>query len=244
MALEYSLEGNKDLLLNDKVVSPELPSFVVELPSNGVFYKNRQKSIKCTNLNIGQVRQLESADKIKDRSNREREIANIIGRSIGDFNVFDLTYPDFVFLLYWMRLNSFKNTPYTINWSYAPEGQEEVKQCISLIKTSNFDIKSCEVMASPEYKWKTVRDYIDILALPEETDQKYGEYAAILEGKDLQEKIKKLDNLDYDELIRVKKHINDFNHGVSEYVKVRDEEVADSPWFNLELSVSIADFFP
>lgn len=243
MNLSYNLEGNKDLLLNDKVVSPELPSYVVELPSNGIFYENRQKSIKCSTLNIGQVRQLESAHKIQNLSNREREIANIIGRSISDFNVFDLTYPDFIFLLYWIRLNSFKNTPYTINWSYKLDDNSE-KKCVSLIKTSNFDVKSCEVMASPKYGSMNVRDYIEILFLPNEEEQKYGKYAAVLKGKDLQEKIKVLDSLDYDELIQIKKHIKDFEHGVSEYVKVRDEEVAGSAWFDLELSISIADFFP
>lgn len=234
--------SNREIIVENKIVNPSLPSYIVELPSNGVFYKDK-KEVKVVPFTIGQVRRLEAASKISNESNKEKEIANIVGDSLVDFNVFDLTEPDFVFLLYWIRLNSFQNNPYTIQWTYKTENGED-KKCISMVKTSNFEILECDRMLSPQFGYKTIRDRIEILELQTEEEKKYAEYAAILEGKSIQEKLARLDSLPIEKLFDLKTHLVKFKHGVSEYVKVRDEEVENSPWFNLELRIEVSDFFP
>lgn len=234
---------NKEIIVENKVINPSLPSYIVELPSNGIFYKDKKREVKITPFTIGQVRRLEASSKINNLSNREKEIANIVGDSIIDFNVFDLTEPDFIFILYWIRLNSFQNNPYSIQWAYKTEDDQE-RKCISTVKTSSFEVLECDKMLNPQFGWKTVRDKIELLELETEADRKYAEYAAILEGKSLTEKLDKLDRLSIEKLFDLKTHLVKFKHGVSEYVKVRDEEVENSPWFNLELRIEVSDFFP
>jgi len=225
------------------VQSSDVQSYVVEVPSNGVFYPNNQKEVKISPLVIAQVRQLESSHAIQDPSNREREIANIVGRSIHDFNVFDLTYEDYKFLLYWLRLNSFQRTPYTIQWAYVPDGETEEKQVISTIKITDFDVAECDPMWSFEYGYQTVRDRVEILALPE-PEQKYAEYAAVLQGKDIREKLQRLDLMPADYIAIIKQHISKAYHGVNETVTVEDKEAASPKKFTLPVRFDVADFFP
>lgn len=221
----------------------DVQSYIVELPSGGVFYENKKKEVKISPLVIAQVRQLESSQAIQDKSNQEREIANIVGRSIHDFNVFDLTYEDYRFLLYWLRLNSFQRTPYTIQWAYTPEGETEERQVLSTIKISDFNVTECDPMWSFDYGCMTVRDKVEILALPEE-ERKYAEYACVLKGRDIQEKIQKLDLMPADYLSVIKLHIARSHHGVHETVTVEDKEAAVPKRFTLPVTFAIADFFP
>lgn len=234
---------NREAILSNNLPKTDLANYIVELPSNGLFYPGNKNTVQISALTIGQVRQIEAASKIQDKSNYERELANIIGKSIHDFNVFDLTVDDYQFLLYWIRLNSYRKVPYSIRWTYKNELDEE-QEVTSIIKITDFNINSCEKHAKPEYGYKTVRDQIDILALPTEEDMKYAEFACVLPGKDLAEKIAKLDQMPLDKLHEVRYHIQQFNHGITETVKVKGLEVDGSPEFKIELSLDLSDFFP
>lgn len=231
----------------DRTVVNDLPSYTVDLPSWGVFYPGRQSSVRVTPLLVSQARQIKAANNTRDEGSREREIANIVGRSILNFNVFDLTVGDYEFLARWLKLNSYKKSPYRIEWEYPTvdaAGAAYSKKVVSVIKNSDVRVVECEKHLVPELGYETVRDRVETLALEDESDREVAGYAAVLPGKDIVEKIAKLDRMEVEYLAEIRRHQAKCRHGIDEHVTLRDMEVDDSPSFSYELKFDIKDFFP
>lgn len=232
--------------------SIKIPSFPVELPSKGVFYKDNLSAVQIRPFSVKQIKQLLGAVRTKNASEKEQIIAETVAESIENFDVYDLTYNDFEYVLYWLRINSYKKSPMVVNWSYQLD--EVTKKCTTNITESELRYIECDPVKRPlnkDFKFTTVRDKIELAKLEDEAEIYIASYASVLSSRDendkivtLAQKVDKLGKYPADVIIDIKEHLNRFAHGVEEYVTVRDIEVENSEEFKIKLELQISDFFP
>lgn len=223
----------------------DIATFSVTLPSSGVFYPGQKDTIQVSLLTVSQVRQLYGARGLTNEYNQFREIVNALGRSVHDFDIMDLTYPDFEYLKYWIRLNSFRSTPYILMWEYVQEDGSN-KSVRSVINMNDFTIDVLDRHYSPPNNWKymTVRDKLDIMQLTKEEDIAMAEYACLLPGKSIEEKQRLLDSYPADMLVSMRQHIDKSHHGIITRVMLTDPDVPDFTPIPHTLVMELADFFP
>jgi hypothetical protein len=230
----------------------KIPSYKVELPSRGVFYEGKS-SIKVKPFSVKQIKQLVAASKTKDDSERESIVAETIAESVEDFDVYDLTVDDYEFLLYWLRLNSYKKAPYYVMWSYT-QGDGTEKPIRSTVNMSDIKVIECDPAKRPvnkDLQYTTVRDKIQLVKLVEESDIYVASYASVLNSRDesgriitIIDKINKLGVYPAEIIMDIKEHLDRFRHGVEEYILVEDIEVSGFEPRKLKLELQLADFFP
>jgi hypothetical protein len=222
--------------------------FKVLLPSRGVFYQNRKAdSVSVSPLNVSQVRSIYAASEAGDAWTRESTMVAAIQRSVPDFDLLTMTSDDYRFLLYWVRMNSYASSPYTVQWTH-PRPDGSVARVNSHVSQSLLDVKECNpnrVPANPQFAYPTVSDKLDFLRLEDASEKYVALYAQYVKGKDLQEKIRILESMSADTLVQLKTHMRDFAHGVAEKVMLRDpEEGEQSEPYEVPLTFEISDFFP
>lgn len=245
-----------------KKEAPEgLPQYTVELPSKGKFYGGT-KAISVTPLTILQVRQLYGLRQLKSEYNRKSGFASVLSRSVHNFDLFRLTKPDFDFLLYWIRLNTFKSSPYVVTWSYTPPGWSHEKSMVTQVQMANFDIIEIKDHLVPAYDTERVEDWLARLLLEEKanSEDEYSEderadfssrawiapYAACLKMRgNLEDKIAKFDSMDAGDLIgKIMEHQRETHHEIVPYILLSDPEYPDVEPFRKELLMELDDFFP
>jgi len=101
------------------------------LPSNGVYGYD---SVYIRPLHVGDLTLAYRAD-VEDNITH---IIDLVDSTIKDFDARDLTVPDFVYLMAWLRLNSYPVTPFSVSWE-CPNGHDNV----STLSETNLNIVTC-----------------------------------------------------------------------------------------------------
>lgn len=141
-------------------------------------------------------------------------------------NIRKLWWTDYIYLLFWHRLNSYVKVPYKIKWN-SIYGNSRVDE----LRVSNFGTSTLKMTKEQWDEYKalglhppTVRDAELMSSFEFSTEQwRLWLRAQYLEGKSIKEKIEKLDNVSVDTLLAIK----DFSRilddsSVSEYINVCD----------------------
>lgn len=229
-------------------------SHIIELPSRGKFYAGNKSFITISPFITKHIYQLIGASKLKSEYEVERQVASTVNDVIADFDAFNLTTGDYEFVLYWLRLNSYVKSPYTITWEYSVEGQAEKKRVTSQIRRTDIvlnEVNPNKVPMDQMFGYATVNDKIELLKLKEEGDEARYYMARravhlLLNGgaNRLDRKIETMFTLPPDVITDLDKHAIEFDHGVQEWVEVVDPEDKEGRKYRYELDLSVTDFFP
>lgn len=214
------------------------PTTSVNLPSQGVFYPDRRKSVKVSAFTIDQVVMLKSIDATSHESVREKILADVIGRSLADFDVLDLTVGDYVFLLYWIRLNSYKRSPFMLSW----KGEDGIERSAMLQDTTLDVVEVDTARAVPrDFTYMTVRDKIKSLEIEDKALAWKARYASYLNlDGNLEARMEALGEMGPDKIVEINQNLEKFLHGVNELAVVQegDKEI------KIPMKLEISDFFP
>ena len=225
-----------------------LPTYQVELPSKGVFYDRRVSTVRVSPFSVLQVRQIYSALQASDPYETQSQLAATIDESLFNFSVYDLTLGDYDYIKYWIRLNTYKKSPLTLNWWWIPDQETgEKRNCVSMITETNLEVIDIEPHARPDprFSYPTVRDYLDLVKIENPDEAYIADLAAFMAGKNLETKVNRFLPLEAADIIPdLRAHREKYFHGVSEKVKVRDEEIEGAPEVEIELVLEPSDFFP
>jgi hypothetical protein len=228
----------------------DIPTAIVDLPSGGVFYKGVMSIGVCRTLSVAQVRQLYSIRNLTSQYNRKRELVNIIGRSIKGFDFLDMTWPDFQYVMYWLRLNTYKKTPYSISWEYQPAAEGDgppppKKTVLSMVGLTDFRIHTLDRHRKFQYEYETVRMYLERLELQDEGEIYISQQAACYHrgGNTLRARLDALDRCSDDVLFEIRAFQQEAHHGVHPVVKLRDPDNPKAGPFEFVLEMDVADFF-
>lgn len=227
----------------------EIPTAIVDLPSSGVFYSGTLAVAVSRTLSVAQVRQLYGIRNLQNPYNRKRELVNIIGRSIQGYDFLDLTWPDFQYILYWLRLNSYKKAPYTIQWEYpvvpaTDEAPAVMKSVLSHVQMTDFDIRTLDRHKKFEYEYETVRMYLERLELEDESEVWLSKFAACYpRGNTLKARISALEACSDDKLYDIRQFQATAQHGVVSTVHLRDPDNPAAGDFPFVLEMDVTDFF-
>ena len=126
----------------------------VGLPSMFIPYSFKELIVRP--LNVGELAMIASANEQDDFTGLLDALANCLNEDIRD-----LTGPDFRALLYWLRLNSYPRSPYTVKWTSRYGNKNEMR-----IRDTTLEIKKLETLTSEQYqtfrskgiRFPTVRD--------------------------------------------------------------------------------------
>ncbi|QIG70228.1 hypothetical protein EVB87_128 [Rhizobium phage RHph_N28_1] len=207
-----------------------------EVPSLGVPYGISTNSIWVRPLDVPMLAQVHAAQMEGQRGNNFKALTMFIDAlspTIREMDIRDLTVPDWHSHLYWLRLNSYPRSPFTVPW-ISRYGNEN----ISRVTSSHFEFEELAMTREEFLKWRkkgitfpTLRD-MEMLTNPEMNDATrwtitYAQYVYI-EGPVTPDLMKrKIDALNKGgpDLIA---DINEFgalmSHGVVEQISVRDEK--------------------
>ena len=223
----------------------EIPTVSVDLPSAGVF-NNGVKAIRVSRtLSVNQIRALYGLRGMQSAYNKQRELINIIGRSIQGINFLDMTWEDFRYVMYWLRLNTYKPSPYAIQWEYTPAGSKEVKTVTSRVSISDYKIIELDRHKTYPYVYETVRMRLESLELESEDDKWFATFAcSYARGDTLAEKMELLDRRESDVLTEIRAFQKETLHGLFPTVQLSDPENLAAGTFAYELVLETEDFFP
>lgn len=226
-------------------VEGDVPLFSVDLPSRGVFYA---PTLRVRPLTVRQVRELYGALRLTGDLAVERAIVAALAPALPHDDIYLLTVPDYQFLFFWLRLNSYKRLPYTVRWTYtAVDGSE--RTATAVVANEHVKIIECNPHRplDPRFAWPTVRDRLDTLAWEEEGQEALvyaASYAGYLKGTTLRDKVAALDAEPPDTLIAIREHQAAFYHGVESSVEVIDPDDPHQAKHTVPLHFSPVDFFP
>ena len=160
-------------------------------------------------------------------------LVDALAPTIRDFDIRDLTVPDWHSHLYWLRLNSYPRSPLTVPWT-SKYGNENVTR----VTQSSFEFEELKLTREEYLEWNrkgvafpTVRD-MELLydqSLSEETrwTLTYAQYVH-LEGEPTPDwmklKVAKLEEMGADGIALINQFSQVSTHGVIEQVKVRDDK--------------------
>ena len=236
-----------------RIASPEdvedpketIPAVMLDLPSNGVFYGGTRSIRVSRTLSVAQIRLLYGVRALASEYNKQRELINIIGRSIQGIDFLDLTWPDFRFIMYWLRLNTYKPTPYSIQWEYTPKGSDTPKTVMSRVSISNYKIIELDRHKTFPYEYETVRMRLESLEMENDEDRWIAQYAACYpRGATLRERIDALDCREDTVLTEILQFQKDAEHGLFPSMTLTDPDNPEAGEFQYELQLEIEDFFP
>lgn len=202
----------------------------VELPSLHLFYPQERGPIQLRQFSIMTLAKIHKANVTGEFTLLVDALDDCI-----DGDIRDLTAPDFYFVMYWMRINSYPSSPFTIDWK-SRYGNDN---SLSVSRTS-LDIKTPEITREEVEYWRaqgivppTVRDMELIQNSRFDSAENWVfERAQFLVGKTYEEKKARLIHGG----IALAEKIRDFrakiDHGVKEVAKVRDAK------FNPEAAIA------
>lgn len=220
-----------------------IPTVTLDLPSQGVFYDGVRSIQVARTLSVNQVRSLHGIRALQSEYNRKRELINIIGRSIRGIDYLDLTWSDFRYVLYWLRLNTYKPNPYQIQWEYRVG--DETRKVLSRVSINDYRIVELDRHRTYPYLAETVRMRLEVLELEDEEDRWYAQYAVHYpRGTTLREKMDLLDAHEDTVLAEIRQFQHDSRHGLYPTLKLTDPDHPEAGEFEYELTLEVDDFFP
>ena len=107
----------------------------VKLPSRFIPYEVEE--LKLRPLNIGEVKKVQS---ILEGSS-DTSLVTVVEGAIDGIPAKEFTRPDFWYILAWLRVNTFKATPVTLNWKCSSCGASNTKK---------YDLTDSQVVEAPE----------------------------------------------------------------------------------------------
>lgn len=206
-----------------------------DVPSLGVPYGIPHLWVRT--LTVPMLAQVHAAQAMGKNPDMQKQaltmLIDALKPTIRDFDIRDLTVPDWTSHLYWLRLNSYPRSPLTIPWT-SRYGNENVTR----VTSSSFEFEELKMTREEYLGWQkksitfpTLRD-MELLtdpSLDEETRWTitYAQYIYI-EGPPtpdlMRRKIQKLDELGVEQIALINEFAEKCSHGVIEQVKVRDEK--------------------
>ena len=230
-------------------VSKEMTSSItghrIDLPSHGVFYKDKKDFIVVDLLRIKHIELIYSALTLSEDFDKEERIASVINDCIKDYSAYDLTLDDYKYVLYWLRFNSYPRNPFFIKYTRILEDKTE-KVVTVRVNQTDLNIKELKNEQRPLFPWlsyTTVQDNLYYLKHKKELNL-IMEYFSFVNGKSPEEKISFYKNLDADSINDIKSHIIEFYHGVTESITTFDPEDPKKEEVKLEFEFDLASFFP
>jgi hypothetical protein len=143
--------------MEDYIINPQIEYDIVELPSRGIYYPNRKKSVKVSYLTASDENILASPGLIQNSS----AINEILKRKIGDkdINIDDLVEEDKEAILVFLRNTAF-GTSYTLKITDPKTKLPfETKIDLSTLKIKDFNL---EEDTNGEYKYYLEKSKVDI----------------------------------------------------------------------------------
>lgn len=205
------------------------------LPSRGTPY-NRTEPFWVQPLNVEDLSRVHAAQQVGERGDSQQALTMLVDAlapKIKDFDIRDLTVPDFYSFLYWLRINSYTRSPFTVNWT-SKYGNENAKR----LTMSSFEFKELDMPRSEYIKWRdkgitfpTVRD-MEVLASDDVDEANrwkmtYAQYVYI-EGPatsdQMKRKVAKFIEMGPDAVPDINEFTELSSHGVVEQIKVKDEK--------------------
>lgn len=213
-----------------------------KMPSLGIPYGISEFLVRA--FDIATLSRVHAAQQTGiNNSNHKKALSlllDAIAPTIKDFDIRDLTVPDFYSHMYWLRLNSYTRAPMMVPWT-SRYGNENVTR----ITKSSFEFQELSMTRETYLQWRakgitypTVRDMEVLADNTLDEDQRwlitYAQYV-LIEGKItpdiMQKKIQKLNDMGPDAIPMINEFASLTEHGVIEQVKVRDTK------FNLDEAI-------
>ena len=148
-------------------------------------------------------------------------------------DAFNLTVGDFYYVLFWLRVNSYPKTPWTVSWTCRNvlEDEEEQRLCgasnISRISSSSVEILPLEKTELPEgIDFPRAKHLDDIQDLLKDPDTRYlVKEIQWIAGDSIPEKIRKLESSESLDLFEAAKQASDdLQHGIVETIQLKCKE--------------------
>lgn len=180
-------------------------------------------------LKVGDLALMAAAQETGDIS----ALYDAVAACVQGVDVRDLTAPDFRSLLYWLRLNSYPRSPYTVKWTSYYGNANELRMLPSDLQINKLEMTKAEYAAYKEQgiRFPTLRDTERMKALAVDPGSRYlfelAQYLHIDGPNDsgdwMQTRIQKLSEMPTDIIAVIKEFSQKVeSYGVSESVKVRD----------------------
>lgn len=218
-----------------KLTSDEAGWIRQEFPSLGVPYGREGQPFWVKPFDVTILANVHAAQATGERPGNELKaftmLVDALSPCIKNFDIRDLTVPDYFSFMYWLRLNSYPRSPFTVPWT-SKYGNEVV----SKLNYSDFEFEELS-MTSDEYrKWRkegltfpTVRD-MEILtdSTLEVKDRWYINYAQYIyvdgppDANWMRRKIDRFIEMGTDAVSLVKEFAAKASHGVIEQIRVSD----------------------
>jgi hypothetical protein len=206
-----------------------------DVPSLGVPYGITHLWVRA--LTVPMLAQVHAAQSTGANPERQQQaltmLIDALKPTIKDFDIRNLTAPDWTSHLYWLRLNSYPRSPLTIPWT-SRYGNDNVTR----VTSSNFEFEELKMTREEYLDWQkkgitfpTVRD-MELLSDPSLSDETrwtitYAQYVYI-EGPPtpdlMRRKIAKLEEYGVGHIALINEFADKCSHGVIEQVRVRDEK--------------------
>lgn len=143
-----------------------------------------------------------------------------------DEDINELTIPDFYYLMYWHRLNSYPNSPFETKWVSMYGSDETYVLTPANIQVNHIKMTAAEYEASVHsgLRIPTVYDLIEIQTRQKQatTDDSWLiERAQFIQGNSLEEKLETLDGLGIEFLEHMRQFGVESEHGVKEDIEVQ-----------------------
>lgn len=169
------------------------------------------------------------------------KLLDALNPCIKDFDIRDLTVPDFYAFLYWLRINSYPSSPFTVPWT-SRYGNENTTR----LSYSSFTFKELDMSLEEYREWKkkgisfpTVRDMevLSDLDISQADRWKitYAQYVYLdepISASHMAKKVAKLKTMGADIIAQIDIFASKAEHGVVEQIKVKDAN------FNLDSAIA------
>jgi hypothetical protein len=208
----------------------------VGLPSGFIPYEWKELQVRPFG-----VQDICNLDKAKEEDNFSILIDTIGGCM--DQNVRELTIPDWRYLMYWLRLNSYPKSPYKITWTskYSNPNELIVNSTNLKIITFNMPAEEYKTWTDQGFMLPTVRD-MEIFRtedLDRDTDWLY-RHAQYIEGDTVEEKIQNLKDFGIDGISLANEFVSKIDYGVDETIEATDTKFDAQKWLD-NLTTEIAE---
>lgn len=210
------------------------------VPSNGVFY-NGIKAVSLSLLTMGQVVDVEKVYACKDAYEQFTKFVGVVNGSVYGVPTLELTLQDFYAVCYWLRLNSYKKEPITIQMEVEDDNGVPRTMIGSVLSDSIEAISLTNFISNPEYDYPRVRDQLFIMQHSAELSNIEKTYFAYVAGGTPEEKLANFRTMRADKFDALNKYIYDSYHGVKTIAKIKfpDGEIREQ-----ELKFDFTMFFP
>lgn len=160
-------------------------------------------------------------------------LVDALATTIKDFDIRDLTVPDYNSHIYWLKLNSYPKSPFTVPWTSRYNNENFTR-----VNRSHFEFKELQMTREEYVEWNkmgisfpTVRD-MELLYDPDldkETHwtMTYAQYIYLDEEPHvdtMRRKVEKLEELGPDIISKINEFSALATHGVVEQLHLRDEK--------------------